>query len=64
MNTEINELKSKLELSLNNNKLLKKAKDNYEKKYKKNIKDQVLEKEYEEKKHEMKAKINILLIKI
>ena len=60
LNTEINELKSKLELSLNNNKLLKKAKDNYEKKYKKNIKDQVLEKEYEEKKHEMKAKINKL----
>ena len=45
---------------MNNNKLIKNKKNNYEKKYKENIKEQVIQKEYEEEKKEMLTKINKL----
>ena len=61
---EIDELKSKLELSNNNNKLIKNKKKLFEQKYKKNIKDQVILKEYEEEKKEMIDKINKLQKKL
>ena len=64
MMDEIDELKSKLELSNNNNKLIKNKKKLFEQKYKKNIKDQVILKEYEEEKKEMIDKINKLQIKL
>ena len=60
----IDELKSKLELSNNNNKLIKNKKKLFEQKYKKNIKDQVILKEYEEEKKEMIDKINKLQKKL
>ena len=60
MMTEIKELKNKLDLSLKNNKFIKNAKDKYEKKYNKNITDQVIQKEYEKEKKEMLTKINKL----
>ena len=61
---EIDELKSKLELSNNNNKLIKNKKKLFEQKYKENIKDQVILKEYEEEKKEMIDKINKLQKKL
>ena len=64
MMDEIDELKSKLELSNNNNKLIKNKKKLFEQKYKKNIKDQVILKEYEEEKKEMIDKINKLQKKL
>ena len=60
LNDEIKSLRNKLELSMNNNKFIKNKKDNFEKKYKRNIKEQVLQKEYEEEKQEMLTKINKL----
>ena len=60
LNDEIKSLRNKLELSMNNNKLIKNKKNNYEKKYKENIKEQVIQKEYEEEKKEMLTKINKL----
>ena len=56
--TEIKDLRNKLELSLNNNKLIKNKKNIFEKKFKKNIKEQVIQKEYEEEKKEMSKKMN------
>ena len=64
MMDEIDELKSKLKLSNNNNKLIKNKKKLFEQKYKKNIKDQVILKEYEEEKKEMIDKINKLQKKL
>ena len=64
MMTEINYLKNKLELSLNNNKLIKNKKDNFEKKYRRNIKEQVIQKEYEEEKKEMSKTIKNLQKKL
>ena len=64
MMDEIDELKSKLELSNNNNKLIKNKKKLFEQKYKKNIKEQVILKEYEEEKKEMVDKINKLQKKL
>ena len=58
MMEEINDLKSKLELANNNNKLIKNKKKLFEDKYKKNIKEQVILKEYEEEKKEMLNKMN------
>ena len=55
--TEIIDLRNKLELSLNNNKLIKNKKNIFEKKFKKNIKEQVIQKEYEEEKKEMTKKM-------
>ena len=60
MKDEIKDLKNKLEISLNNNKLINNKKNNFEKKYKKNIKEQVIQKEYEEEKQQMLTKINKL----
>ena len=60
MMTEIKELKNKLDLSLNNNKFIKNTKDKYEQKYRRNIKEQVIQKEYEKEKKEMLTKINKL----
>ena len=60
LNDEIKSLRNKLELSMNNNKFIKNKKDSFEKKYKRNIKEQVLQKEYEEEKQEMLTKINKL----
>ena len=60
MMTEIKELKNKIDLSLKNNKFIKNAKDKYEKKYNKNITDQVIQKEYEKEKKEMQKKIDKL----
>ena len=64
LNDEIKDLKSRLELSNNKNKLIKKKKDLYERRYKKNVKEQVILKEYEEEKKEMKTKIDELLNKV
>lgn len=61
---EIKDLKSKLELANNNSKLMKNKKKLYEEKYKKNVKEQVLIKEYEEDKKEMIDKINKLQKKL
>ena len=61
---EIKDLKNKLELANNNSKLMKNKKKLYEEKYKKNIKEQVLIKEYEEEKKEMIDKINKLQKKL
>ena len=47
---EIINLQSKLELANNNNKLIRNKKKLFEDKYKKNIKEQVILKEYEEEK--------------
>ena len=55
---EIINLQSKLELANNNNKLIRNKKKLFEDKYKKNIKEQVILKEYEEEKKEMLNKIN------
>jgi len=60
MMTEIKELKNKLELSINNNKFINNTKNKYENKYRKNIKAQVIQKEYEEEKQQMITKINKL----
>lgn len=54
---EIKDLRNKLELSLNNNKLIKNKKNVFEKKFKKNIKEQVIQKEYEQEKKEMYKKM-------
>ena len=64
LNDEIKDLKSRLELSNNKNKLIKKKKDLYERRYKKNVKEQVILKEYEEEKKEMKTKIDELQNKV
>ena len=64
LNDEINELKNKLELANSNSKLMKNKKKLYEQKYKKNIKEQVILKEYEEEKKEMVDKINKLQKKL
>ena len=56
---EIINLQSKLELANNNNKLIRNKKKLFEDKYKKNIKEQVILKEYEEE----KKKCSIKLIK-
>ena len=61
---EIKDLKNKLELANNNSKLMKNKKKLYEEKCKKNIKEQVLIKEYEEEKKEMIDKINKLQKKL
>ena len=55
---EIINLQTKLELANNNNKLIRNKKKLFEDKYKKNIKEQVILKEYEEEKKEMLNKIN------
>ena len=64
LNDEISELKNKLELANSNSKLMKNKKKLYEQKYKKNIKEQVILKEYEEEKKEMVDKINKLQKKL
>ena len=64
LNDEISELKTKLELANSNSKLMKNKKKLYEQKYKKNIKEQVILKEYEEEKKEMVDKINKLQKKL
>ena len=64
LNDEISELKNKLELANSNSKLMKNKKKLYEQKYKKNIKEQVILKEYEEEKKEMIDKINKLQKKL
>jgi len=58
LHDEISDLKNKLELANNNSKLMKNKKKLYEQKYKKDIKEQVILKEYEEEKKEMVDKIN------
>ena len=60
LNTEIKDLKYKLELALNNSKFMENKKDVYEKRYKKKIREQVIQKEYEEEKQQMISKINKL----
>ena len=64
MNDEINDLKNKLDLAKGNRKLIKNKMKTYEKKYKNNIKEQVIQKEYEEEKKEMVDKINKLQKKL
>ena len=64
LNDEISDLKNKLELANNNSKLMKNKKKLYEQKYKQNIKEQVIQKEYEEEKKEMVDKINKLQKKL
>ena len=64
MNDEINDLKNKLDLANGNKKLIKNKMKTYEKKYKNNIKEQVIQKEYEEEKKEMVDKINKLQKKL
>lgn len=64
LNDEISELKNKLELANSNSKLMKNKKKLFEQKYKKNIKEQVILKEYEEEKKEMVDKINKLQKKL
>ena len=64
LNDEINDLKNKLELANNNSKLMKNKKRLYEEKYRKSIKEQVIQKEYEEEKKEMTDKINTLQKKL
>ena len=60
MNDTITDLKNKLELAYNNSKFMKNEKDKIEKRYKKNIKEKVLQKEYEEEKLQMTTKIKKL----
>ena len=64
LNDEINDLKNKLDLARGNSKLIKNKMKTYEQKYKKNIKEQVIQKEYEEEKKEMIDKINKLQKKL
>ena len=64
MNDEINDLKNRLDLANGNKKLIKNKMKTYEKKYKNNIKEQVIQKEYEEEKKEMVDKINKLQKKL
>ena len=64
MKEEINDLKNKLELANNNMKLMKNRKKLYEQKYKNNIKEQVIIKEYEDEKKEMINKIDKLQKKL
>ena len=64
LNDEINDLKNKLDLARGNSKLIKNKMQTYEQKYKKKIKEQVIQKEYEEEKKEMIDKINKLQKKL
>ena len=64
LNDEINDLKNKLDLARGNSKLIKNKMKTYEQKYKKNIKEQVIQKESEEEKKEMIDKINKLQKKL
>ena len=64
LNDEITDLKNKLELANNNSKLMKNKKKYFEQKYKRNIKDAVIIKEYEEERKEMIDKINKLQKKL
>ena len=64
MNDTITDLKNKLELAYNNSKLMKNEKEKIEKRYKKSIKEQVLQKEYEEEKHQMNNQIKNLKDKL
>ena len=64
MNDEINDLKNKLDLAKGNRKLIKNKMKTQGKKYKNNIKEQVIQKEYEEEKKEMVDKINKLQKKL
>lgn len=60
LNDTIADLKNKLELANNTSKFMKNRKDLIEKRYKRNIKEQVLQKEYEEEKQQMITKIKKL----
>jgi len=64
MNDTITDLKNKLELAYNNSKFMKNEKEKIEKRYKKSLKEQVLQKEYEEEKHQMNTQIKKLKDKL